>query len=393
MLHAVRHACLVEALTIAVGASSCSARAFAAEIVTRERVSLEVKTRVQLRYQLTAVAGRDVPAPEGHATLGTLRLYLAGHVHAPELRYVVQLALADRDYRDGATSPLYDAFVEWRPERNLSLRVGQFFVPFDRLRTVREFALQFAERPRPVGELTLDRDVGLALSHAHLFGDASPLTVRMGAFGGQGANQSAPREPGGLVVARAELRPLGDLDDDEEGDLSRREEPAFALGVGVAKNWNSPRARSTTGTTYLGGTTDQSHAAIDLVAKWRGVYLAGEALWKRSDTDAIVSTNADGSARREPTRSARGWVAQASYVFERPFEIAARVSRLTPYAGTDPALVSELAARGQEVGLGVNAYVSGHAFKVQASWIARSKPGVSLESAEHTGYLVLDATL
>ncbi len=385
----------LEALTLVVGASSFLSEARAAEVFTSDHVSLDVKTRVQLRYQLTTVTGAGAPAvdPQALATVGTLRLYLAGHVLAPELRYTVQLALADRDYRDGAKSPLYDAFFDWRPHRDLSLRVGQFFVPFDRLRTVREFALQFAERPRPVGELTLDRDVGIVLSQARLFGEASPLTVRVGAFGGQGTNQSVLREAGGLLVGRAEVRPLGDLDDDEEGDLKRRETPAVALGVGVAKNWNSPRARSTTGTTFVGGTADQTHAAVDLVAKWRGVYLAGEALWKRSDVDAIVSTNADGSTRREPTRSARGWVAQASYVFEHPFELAARYSRLTPYAGTDPALVSELAARGQEVGLGVNEYVNGHKFKVQASWIARSKPGLALENAEHTVYVLVDATL
>jgi phosphate-selective porin OprO and OprP len=217
--------------------------------------------------------------------------------------------------------------------------------------------------------------------------------VRLGAFGGQGTNQSVPREAGGLLVGRLELRPLGELDDDEEGDLQRREAPAVALGAGVAKNWNSARARSTTGSVFQGGTVDQTHAAVDLVAKWRGAYLAAEALWKRSAVDALVSANADGSSRREPTRSAYGWVAQASYVFEHPFEVSARVSRLVPYGGTDPALVNELALRGQELGLGLSEYVNGHRFKVQATWIARTKLGVSLHDAEHTGYLLLDATL
>ena len=385
----------LEALTLVVGAFCVSGVASAAEVYASEPLSLDLKTRVQLRYQLTTVVGEGAPAvdPQALATVGTLRLYLAGHALTRELRYTVQLALADRDYRDGAKSPVYDAFVEWRPQRDFSLRAGQFFVPFDRLRTVREFALQLAERPRPVGELTLDRDVGLTVSQAHLFGDSSPLTVRFGDFGGQGTNQSVAREAGGLLVGRVELRPLGELDDDEEGDLQRREAPAVALGAGVAKNWHSPRARSTTGATFVGGTVNQTHAAVDLVAKWRGAYLAAEALWKRSAVDAIVSTNADGSTRREPTRSAYGWVAQASYVFEHPIEIAARVSRLSPYAGTDPALVAELAARGQEVALGVNEYVNGHKFKVQATWIARTKPQLSLGDAEHAFYLLLDATL
>jgi hypothetical protein len=41
----------------------------------------------------------------------------------------------------------------------------------------------------------------------------------------------------------------------------------------------------------------------------------------------------------------------------------------------------------------VNEYVNGHKFKVQASWIARSKPGLALENAEHTVYVLVDATL
>ena len=53
---------------------------------------------------------------------------------------------------------IYDAFLDWKAHRDISVKAGQFFVPFDRLRTVREFALQMGDRPRPVAELTLDRD-------------------------------------------------------------------------------------------------------------------------------------------------------------------------------------------------------------------------------------------
>jgi hypothetical protein len=363
-------------------------------IADDDRLGLAVKTRVQLRYQLarTEAAG-GAASWQDLASIGTARLYFTGHVLERSLAYVIQLAVADRDFRDGARSPIFDAFVDWRIDRDVTLRVGQFFVPFDRLRTVREFALQMAERPRPVTELTLDRDVGVALHAARLFADGSPLALRVGVFGGEGANASTARPAGALAVARLELRPLGPLDDDEEGDLARRAEPALALGVAAARNWNTARARSTTGATFAGGTVDFSHAAADVVAKWRGAAVQGEYLWRVASADAIASRAADGTARTEATRSAHGWIAQASYLFAPPVELVARASRMTAFAATDPLFVQELATRGQELGAGVNVYVNGHAFKVQLSWIARTSPSLELRGAEHVGYALVDATM
>jgi len=258
---------------------------------------------------------------------------------------------------------------------------------------VREFALQMAERPRPVGELTLDRDVGVAIQVSRLFAEASPLTLRVGLFGGEGPNASTSRPAGALAVVRLEARPLGTLDDDEEGDLARREAPAIALGVAAARNWNTARARSTTGATFAGGTVDFGHAAADAVAKWKGVALQGEYLWRVASADAITSRAADGTSRLEATRSAHGWIAQASYLFDPPVELVARASRVVPFAGTDPLFAQELAARGQEIGGGVNVYVNGHAFKVQLTWIARASPSLDLGGAEHVGYALVDATM
>src|SRR5690606_25076004 len=97
----------------------------------------------------------------------------------------------------------------------------------------------------------------------HLGGPSSPLAYRLGAFGGGGPNATGGHEPGGLFVGRVELRPLGEIDDDSDGDLARRARPGLALGVGAAYNLNTPRARSTTSTVYEGGTADYLHLAGD----------------------------------------------------------------------------------------------------------------------------------
>lgn len=306
---------------------------------------------------------------------------------------MIQLALAGRDYRDGATSPVYDAFLDWGLHRDLNLRVGQFFVPFDRLRTVREGALQMADRPRPVLELTLDRDVGVALYSDHFLGDRSPVAWRLGAFGGGGTNLTRGREPGGLIVGRLELRPLGSIDDDREGDLDRRGVPGLAVGSGFAVDLNTNRLRSTTGPFFEGGTADAFHAAVDLVFKAWGFALGAEYLWKGSSVDSILSTAADGSRRTEYTRSGRGWIAQLSYTFDPPFEIVGRMSRLYASGGTDPQWLKEVRSRGQEVGLGLNYYFDQHRLKLQGDWIARMPRDLDLERADHVFHVQLDVTL
>lgn len=360
-----------------------------------EGYSLNIRSRIQLRYQLAVPNGgaggqRDL---DQLVNVGTARLWLSGHIRVPELTYMIQLAVAGRDFRDGAISPIYDAYLDWRAHRDLSVRAGQFFVPFDRLRTVREWALQMGDRPRPVLELTLDRDMGVMLYSDHFLSDHSPVAWRVGVFGGGGTNLSQGREPGALLVGRVELRPLGEIDDDKEGDHQRRPQPALALGAAIAWNANTNRVRSTTGTTLVGGTTDYTHVAVDLTLKWRGLALQGEYLYRRASVDTLTSLADDGSTRTEYTRSGQGYVVQGSYTFDPPFELVARVSRMFAFAGTSPSFATEVRDRGQELAVGANYYFDSHRLKLQADWVARMPSRFALARADHVVHVQLDLTL
>lgn len=371
--------------------------------------SLNLKSRIQLRYQFNESA----PAADGSrkqeqlVNVGTLRLIIGGNILSPELTYLVQLALADRDYRDGAKSPVYDAFFDWKGHRDVSVKVGQYFVPFDRLRTIREAALQMADRSRPVSELTLDRDVGVTFYSDHFLGDKSPFAYRLGVFGGGGTNLSLGKKPGALAVARLELRPLGDLDDDKDGDLDRREKPALALGVAGAANWNTNRPRSTTGNgaapnlvQYTGWLTDYYHLAADLVFKWQGFALQGEYVWRQAsvasfqakDASGALVVDTNGDPVLEYTRSGHGWVAQASYVFPVPVEIVGRYSRMYAFSGTDPALIKDVTNKGNEFGVGLNYYLNGHKAKFQADYIARAPEQIDFGRADHAVHVQADMT-
>jgi hypothetical protein len=348
------------------------------------RFSSTVRTRFVPRFDFISPAAPDggrAPALS-RANIATARLWVQGHAFDPTFTYVVQLAYAGRDYRDGTISPLFDAYVDWKPTRDLNLRVGQFFVPFDRLRTVREFALQTTDRPRPVNELTLDRDVGVVLYSEHLFGDASPVAYRVGLWGGKGINALNAPPAGLLGTARLELRPLGEIDDDSEGDLERRAAPALALGAGAAYNLNTTRQKSTTGAAWTANTADYLHLAADLTFKWRGFALQGEGLYREAAADELRGEAADGAPVVEWARSGRGAVVQASYLTAANVEVVARGSRLWANPDTDPRWVAEIEAEPHELLAGLNWYKNGHRFKAQTHWIAVF--GDSVAEGRHT---------
>jgi phosphate-selective porin OprO and OprP len=365
-----------------------------ATIRAGDKFSLNVRARIQIRYQLNIAEADDQGDRDLRqlVNIGTARLWFSGHVLIPELTYMIQLAVAGRDFRDGATSPIFDAFLDWKAHRDFNIRAGQFFVPFDRLRTVREWALQMPDRPVPVWELTLDRDVGVMIYSETFLSKRSPLAYRAGAFGGGGTNLSRGRIPGGLLVGRLELRPLGPIDDDIEGDQERRKAPAISLGVGLAKNFNTNRLRSTTGPTFTGGTTDYTHFATDLVFKWRGAMLQAEYLVRKSSVSSIESVDAEGEPVIEYPQSGRGYVLQASYVFDPPIEVVGRVSQLWAIGRADTVFYDYTRSRGQELAFGANYYVNGHKMKLQADWVARMPHGFVFERAEYLVHVQLDAT-
>lgn len=360
-------------------------------VSTGDAFSLNIKSRLQLRGQI-ATFEDDSKDTQQLVNVGTVRIWVGGNVLVPQLTYLVQLALAGKDYRDGAVSPVFDAYMQWQLHRDFSIRLGQYFVPFDRLRTVRESAIQMTDRARPIQELTLDRDIGVTFYSEKFASDTSPVAWYIGAFSGRGANQTLPSTVGGMLTARLELRPLAAVDDDREGDQERRTKPGLALGAGTAYNFNTNRLRSTTGPTFAGGTTDDALFVGDAVFKWMGIALQAEYLYKHSSEDGFELENDDGSVTTEYTRSGSGWVLQASYAFDPPFEVVARLSRLYAQSTVDPAFIKEVHTRGNEVAAGLNYYFNNHRLKAQASWIARTDARLKLNAADHLVAAHIDAT-
>ena len=350
------------------------------------RFGLTIRTRAQLRETLA----RDQDKTTNEINVKTLRLVTQGHVLTTDLKYNIQLAFGTNDFETGNPSPIFDAFVDYTRVRDLNVRAGQYFVPFDRARTIREFALQLVDRQQVVQELTLDWDVGLMLYSSDLGGLNGLLGYHLFIGGGEGRNRFGGQATGGIYVARLVVRPWGAFDEDQEGDLQRLPKPRLAIGVAGGYNQDTNRQRSTTGNTLTLGTLDYRHAAADVVFKYSGFSFLGEAVVRTAGQDFIEGTNASGATIREYSRSGWGYFLQAGMMLSPLVEVAARWDHLFAFDGTDPALVTQVNTQGRQVGGGLNVYLNGHAFKLQTDYFYIF--GEDRSAGRHVARLQLDAS-
>ena len=322
------------------------------------------------------MAGRIVPRETltvaddkytNELNIRTARLNFTGSVLSPAIKYQLQLAFATQDFDAGSSSPILDAWVGYEGIRDLGVRAGQQYVPFDRARTTREFALQLVDRQLAVQEFSLDRDVGVYFLSNDLFG-SQILSYAIGIFGGEGRNRVVPTRAGYLYVARVSVRPFGPFDDDSEGDLERLDKVRLAIGIAGAYNTHTDRPRSTTGTPLSLNTFNYFHADADLVFKYCGFSFFAEALWRASRTDSKVGFDSKGAEVTEWSRSGWGYFTQAGYMITNYLEIAARWGEIKAIGDTDPALIKQVNDAGRELGGGLNLYLNGHRFKVQADY-------------------------
>ena len=351
-----------------------------------DRFSLSLRSRAQIRDTVVVLDGKPTT---NEINVKTLRLWLQGYVLTKDLQYGIQLAFGGNDFEKDSSSPIFDAYVDYVRLRELNIRVGQSFVPFDRARTIREFGLQLVDRAQLLAELSLDRDVGLTLSSQDLGGFHHIFSYAVGVYGGDGKNRFGGARIGFLYTGRFVIRPFGAFDDDLEGDLSRLHRPRLAIGFAGAYNQNTNRQRSTTGATYTLGTFDYTHADGDIVFKYAGFSFLGEFLYRGNHQGPHTAT-VMGATVTEYSRSALGYLVQAGYMVHDKVELAGRFDDMRPIGNTDPTLIALARSTGKEAGGGVNVYLNGHAFKIQTDYAYLF--GQKVEGGKHVVRIQLDAS-
>jgi hypothetical protein len=268
---------------------------------------------IQPRYLATL---RDGPANDSSFELhhGQVKLRAALYdVLAVEL----MLDFGAQFLGDGNVSILRDAFVEARPLAWLTLRAGQFKVPFGRQRLIWSLRQLFPERSLATLAFTADRDLG-GEAEAALFDGR--LLVQAAVTDGVRAGATAHNDNLDLsYTARVLAQPLGALPA-VEGDYARTRNLRFAVGLGF--NYNLVPSDLKTDLQNRGVIDNVEVWSVDAEAKvkWRGFAVEGEYFFRRERAGAGIRD-----------RAFHGGYAQASAMVWRGLQLGARFSYAQPH--------------------------------------------------------------
>jgi hypothetical protein len=345
------------------------------------KYSISIGGRVQLLYALDndRDAEPDVKPVTHSLQLRRARLVFAGNVFGKHNKYKLELSFSpkDIDLNDGNTkfTIMRDFYVEFDHLRNLTVRVGQYKLPYSHQRVISSGNLQLVDRSIVGSEFDLDRDIGIDIRSNDFLG-LGKLRYYAGVVMGSGRDNFTPEaitQGGGLVyIGRIEVAPIGQFDDYTEGDFDRIKKPRLSLGVAYSYMDDANFNRGTKGSTLTdGGTTDYHNANAGLVFKTLGLSISGEFFWRQGTRhvgDAQVEDDMGNlvPAPVEPPRNGLGWFAQGGYMIPYlPLEIEARYSEIRAIGETD---VDTSISDRHEVGGGLSWYIGGHAFKLQADY-------------------------
>jgi hypothetical protein len=220
--------------------------------------SLALGAWMQVRYTWNGLAGED----RHNLELAKTRLVLAGNLWGKDTRYAFEFGLAGRELDrspvrvDGLASdqdvlkngPVLNAYVDFRQLRDLSVRVGQYKVPFSRQQVAAERELEAIERAITDTTFAFGRDIGVDLWSDDL-GGLGLLRYHAGVYGGEGRNAwertIGAGDHGFLYNVRLEVLPLGLFNEYTEVDFARAG-PRLSIGAAYAllqSDATSPLAR------------------------------------------------------------------------------------------------------------------------------------------------------
>jgi phosphate-selective porin OprO/OprP len=289
-----------------------------------------------------------------------LRLFFSGNGFYPWVKYYIQIG-ADR----GSNFEIKDAYLDFAYYPELTPRIGQWKVPFQREELTSDAFLEFgADRSIVNDEFTLERDLGVEL-YGSLFNNL--IEYAGGVFNGAGRNVSPnPNGPNLLYAGRVVFEPLGKYEY-SQGDL--RDDPStplLAIGAAVAElpNFN-PITENTAGRANLAKTilaidknitnADVFQFTADVAFKYYGFAFEGEYDLRR--IYHIQSTAAINDATR-----GQGLRLQAGYLLLPPhFEVAFRYGIVDANNHLDR-------DRKQEFTPALNYYIYKHRLKVGVNY-------------------------
>jgi len=323
--------------------------------------------------------------------LRNAKLILGGHAFSPSLRFRIQteFGLGQSPQPEPPLHPaLEDYYMEyaaWAPW--VSLRFGQFKVPFGRQRPTSSGALQFSDLAISTQHLELGRDIGLMLSGG--LGEER-LSWQLAALNGNGPNQVGNDNRELMVAGRVVLSPWGPVPL-SEGDVVGRKSPRISLGeshaytlapTDIVARTGDPMADADQDGDGLTDSVAQTFMGLDATAHWRGASLQIEYMHRKDSAGAVRLF--DTGHRQEYD----GVVVQAGYfVVPARFETAFRASFVEPHGyGLSAEKRAQFPDTIRELALVLSYLRYEHHLKLQAEYAHLLSEGISTPPTDRSDH-------
>jgi len=334
------------------------------------------RLRVQIRDELE-LADEETTNVFG---IRRARLQFKGHVFGKDNKYKTEFAFSPKDISMDAGVPHRSPLLSWYTEhtqlQNLSLRVGQYKLPYSRQRVVSSGNQEFVDRTLAQGEFNLDRDIGLHVFSKDLF-DLDLFRYQTGLSIAEGrdsweteiiADEAGDAAPSWQYLGRVEVLPFGDFKDYSEVDFKRLDKVRLSMGAAYAHTANGAKDRGYQGDTFTdGGTVTYDNVTADAIMKWAGLTAFGEFYYRSGErSEGALQPGAATADDIYLPRSGMGGSVQLGYLLPGlPVGIGGRYSAFSPasFSSSETSVVDE-----HEAGGTLGYFIAGHPFKIQADY-------------------------
>jgi phosphate-selective porin len=275
-----------------------------------------------------------------------LRLYVAGSVYKPWMKYKIEIELAS--LTTNATNNinngrLTDAYFEFAKTQYATVRIGQYKVPFGLQQLTSDTRQELVERSIADAKFAPARDIGVMVSGLFL---GNKLGYQAAAFNGGGQNN--PQDDRSFMyAARLVYDPLGEYKL-IEGAVDNPEKNVLHFGL-AARTGEAMKGTATAG--VFQNVDNESALGVEFAWKFRRFFAMAE-YYKQTDEQANPTVG--------PDVDANGFHVQFG-VFVQPKrqEIALRYAEIEPDESVDD-------AKQTEARIVYGYFWKGHNMKVQA---------------------------
>lgn len=323
--------------------------------------------RLRLQGMMGITLNEYFTSNEFDAEIKRLHLRFDGHVFTPRVAYMIQLGYTPydaKDVPDGGINIIRDAMIYYVPSSSWNLGFGQTKLRGGRANLNSSSALQFVDRSIVNSQFSIDRDFGVFAEFHNKLGKQFHYAIKGSITTGDGRNFTISKKSGLAYTARVELFPLGQFTSRgelSEGAYVRENAPKLALGGAFSYNDRAGRVQGQKGALIDGDNRRSLQSWFaDLVFKYQNFALCTDVMGRLCHNPEIMDN--DGRVTQH-IYTGLGVNLQASYIFQKDWEVALRHSTLLPDSNT--ARYEGYETRNQAT-IALTKYFLGHNLKIHA---------------------------